>query len=468
MKRLFLIFTFILLIVTPGISQTYTVESVPNVKLVNNSYVSNPDNIITEATVAAIDNALRVLEDSSTAQVAVVLLASIGEADHVDFAQELFDKWKIGMSGKENGLLILLVKDQRTIRFHTGYGIEGVLPDAVCKQIQREAMVPYFKDDNYDQAMLEGVQAVAARLSNPEEFVEANTNDENLPLSFFTYWIIGAWFLVAFISLIVKFVKKSFSKVDDNSPVVRFSAFGWTTWFLIVPVLLMFVLTMSDNVLLFLGGMYAYFGLNFLVKRQKIEDEASRWLEKKEFHALYHFYQKHLGTFSALRFFIPVPFAFMYRSFKNKMDFFRNHPRDCHQCGKPLQKLNEQADDQFLSKAELMEEGLKSIDYDIWRCSACNAADKLSYVNAKSKYETCPKCSARTYYLQSDKVIRAATTSSTGLGEKIHICKYCKNRNVDRYTIAKVESSSSSSSGGSSGGSWGGGSSGGGGASSSW
>lgn len=449
-------------------AQIYTVESVPNIKLVNNSYVSNPDNIISVATVAAIDNTLRALEDSSTAQVAVVLLNSIGEDDHVDFAQRLFDYWKIGIAGKDNGLIILLVKDHRTVRFHTGNGVEGVLPDAVCKQIQREVMIPYLKEDNYDQAMLEGVNAVAARLSNPDEFLDAETTDLNITLSSVTYWIAGAWFLVALITLIVKLVRRSFTKIDQTSPSVSFSFFGWMTWFLIVPVLLMIVLSMSESIMLLTGGMYAYLGLNFLLKRQKIEEESDKWLAKQEYHALYHFYQKHLATFSALRFFIPLPFAFLYNGFKSKMEFFRNHPRNCRQCGKPLQKLSEKADDQFLSKGELMEEGLKSVDYDVWRCGACNAADKLSYVNAKSKYESCPKCATRTYYLESDRVIRAATTMSEGSGERIHLCKYCKTRNVDRYTIAKIEQSSSSSSGGSSGGSWGGGSSGGGGASSSW
>jgi uncharacterized protein len=171
-----------------------------------------------------------------------------------------------------------------------------------------------------------------------------------------------------------------------------------------------------------------------------------------------------------IRFFLPIPFAFMYGAYKRKLQFVRNHPRDCKQCGKPLTKLDEQADDQFLSKGQLLEEALKSVDYDVWKCSSCNAAERLSYISENSKYKSCPKCDTHAFYQVHDRVIHAATTSSSGEGERKHSCKFCGHHEIQRYTIARIETSSSSTSGGSSssGGSWGGGSSGGGGASSSW
>src|SRR5690242_14559465 len=86
----------------------YTPSTVPNTKLVNNSYVSNPDSLLEESTVAEINSILSNLEKQTTAQVAVVALKSIGDADEFDFAQELFTLWGIGASNN-NGLLILLV-----------------------------------------------------------------------------------------------------------------------------------------------------------------------------------------------------------------------------------------------------------------------------------------------------------------------------------------------------------------------
>src|SRR5687767_6031003 len=141
----FLVSAFVGLLLTNGYAQ-YTVESIPNQKLIDNSYVSNPDHILDENTVASIDLILKSLEEKATVQVAVVAVNSIGETDIFDFAQDLFTTWGIGNKSNDNGLLLLLVKDQRTIRFHTGDGIEGTLPDAICKRIQRDYMVPRFKE----------------------------------------------------------------------------------------------------------------------------------------------------------------------------------------------------------------------------------------------------------------------------------------------------------------------------------
>lgn len=452
-------------------AQSYTVETVPNNKLVTGSYVSNPDNIIRTETVTTIDSVLATLEYQSTAQVAVVLLNSIGDMDPFDFAQELFDSWGIGKAQTDNGLLILLVKDKPTIRFHTGDGLEGVLPDAVCKRIQMEKMVPYFREDNYDEAMLQGVIAVSDILSDPEsrEVVAGSESSEELPLYNLTVWVILLWVVIVLITFVVKNKRKTFTvpAKPGKTPQARFTRSGWVLWYVVIPVILMVVFSIADSAAGFFGSMYAWTGAGLLIRRKLIDQEAARWALKKEYQAVYNFYQQERGTFSAMRFLFPVPFAFMYGRFKKRMQFFRDHPRNCKQCGKPLAKLDEISDDVFLSKAQLLEEGLKSVDYDVWKCSACNAADMLTYINPSSKFLECPGCKVRSYFRVSDSVIRAATTSSEGEGEEIHSCKFCGERNVRRYSIARIQRSSSSGSS-SSGGSWGGGSSGGGGASSSW
>lgn len=450
----------------------YTVETVPNVKLSTNSYVSNPDGIISPAAVVAIDSVLYSLEKSTQTQVAVVLVNSIGEADHVDFAQKLFEYWGPGFKGKDNGLLVLLIGDQRTIRFHTGDGLEAILPDAVCKQIQREFMVPFFKTGDYDQAMINGIQAIAGRVSDPSVAIADESMSQEssapIPMLSLTMWLMAAWFITALVILITKLRRRTFA-ASDSAPQVRYSAFGWTIWFLFTPLVLIFALSLTESFWALASGLYSYIAASFALRQYKLSGVADTWLDKKEYYAVYQLYNEHLSTFSALRFFLPLPFAFLYSGFKRKMDSIRNHPRDCNQCGQPLHKLDENADNDQLSKGQLMEETLKSVDYDVWRCRACNASEKLAYLNADSKYTDCPKCSTRTYYLQSDRTVRSATTSSEGTGEKIRHCKFCNNRNVETYTIARIQESSSSSGGsGSSGGSWGGGSSGGGGASSSW
>lgn len=97
-------------------------------------HVSNPDGIITPDDASRINQLLNVVEDSLGIEVAVVAVNSIGDQDARMFATDLFKHWGLGQKSKDNGLLIQLVTEpsQRSVVFETGYGIEGVLPDAIC------------------------------------------------------------------------------------------------------------------------------------------------------------------------------------------------------------------------------------------------------------------------------------------------------------------------------------------------
>ena len=79
--------------------------------------------------------------------------------------------------------MILFVLDQRKITFETGYGLEGILPDAICKRIQTRYMLPEFKTENYDKGMLQGLNAIHHRLSTPEAqdelWVQSQTAQED-------------------------------------------------------------------------------------------------------------------------------------------------------------------------------------------------------------------------------------------------------------------------------------------------
>ncbi|NYI48244.1 TPM domain-containing protein [Macellibacteroides fermentans] len=146
---------------------SYTVETVPNAHLSDRSNrVSNPDGIILPEDVATINQMLQLVEDSLSIEVAVVAIESIGDNDARMFATDLFKHWGIGKKGEDNGLLILLVTDpaQRAVVFETGYGIEGILPDAICYRLQQNYMIPDLKAGNFSQGMAKGVAAVGEYL----------------------------------------------------------------------------------------------------------------------------------------------------------------------------------------------------------------------------------------------------------------------------------------------------------------
>lgn len=143
---------------------TYTVETVPNVRLANRlDHVSDPDGILQRGDILQMNRILNLLEDSLGVEVAVVALRNIGDEEPRPFATALFQRWGLGKKGVDDGLLILLVTDpaRRSVVFETGYGLEGVLPDAICYRLQQRYMVSDFRAGNFSGGMVKGVAAVA-------------------------------------------------------------------------------------------------------------------------------------------------------------------------------------------------------------------------------------------------------------------------------------------------------------------
>jgi uncharacterized protein len=470
------------LYLTSGYSQS-TVESIPNQKLINNSYVSNPDGILDESTIAQIDAILKSLEEKSTAQVAVVAVRSIGDADIFDFAQQLFVTWGIGSKETDNGLLLLLVEDQHTIRFHTGDGIEGILPDAICKDLQREYMVPEFKNGDYNAGLLAGIKEIERILTNPtyaEELRASDDNDINGSTPFFIFLeaVLGVITIIVFITKAAKGQFANSKKPGSTPhPEMRWKRWQWVLLFMIIPTAIVVLFNLGDSTEAAAGGLlalYGYYLLTAFIKLIRMQLVISHFKKERNYYHIVQFLKSNQGYwfFAALLFPLPLLPYFIYHLFRERI--YRNHSRNCTSCNSEMHKLSETADDTFLSKAQQMEETLRSVDYDVWQCRSCRATEEWNYPRRYSKYKDCPYCHTKAYYLENRKTVVSATYSSSGHGIETHTCKFCGKSKKEKYTIAQLERSTSSSSGSSfsssssSGGSWGGGSSGGGGASSSW
>lgn len=164
-------------LVTALSAKDYRVEEIRNVQLANRThFVSNPDGILSPKAVAELNDVALSLKERGLAEVAIVVVSSIDPDDPFTFAVDLFEKWGVGNEKADNGLGILLVDDVHEIRFVTGYGLEGVLPDARCVQLQHEYMLPHFRNGDYDRGMVEGLRAVDTLLSSGE--LEGVTNSE--------------------------------------------------------------------------------------------------------------------------------------------------------------------------------------------------------------------------------------------------------------------------------------------------
>lgn len=88
-------------------------------------------------------------EKSSSTQITIVTIKSLGSYEVAQYAIELGNRWGVGKKGKDNGVLILASVDDRKVNISTGYGLEGALTDATCGRIIRNEIVPNFKSGNY-------------------------------------------------------------------------------------------------------------------------------------------------------------------------------------------------------------------------------------------------------------------------------------------------------------------------------
>lgn len=183
-KRLFFTVVLALFCVAGVGAREYKVSEIPLVHLQDRTrYVSNPDNILSAAVVDSIDSALFTLEEKTGIQVLVAVVTGIEGGDCFDFAHRLGQENGVGEKGRDNGLVVLLSTDERCVQFATGYGLEGVLPDAICKRIQSQYMVEHFGNDDWNRGMLEGMKAVVAVLDGSMEALPEE--DDMFPIYFF-------------------------------------------------------------------------------------------------------------------------------------------------------------------------------------------------------------------------------------------------------------------------------------------
>lgn len=174
-------------------AKVYRVEDVPMVHLADRTrYVSNPDGILSASSVATIDSMLLALEDSTGIQVLVAVLGDIDGGDCFDFAYRLGQENGVGQKGRDNGLVVLLSTGERCVQFATGYGLEGVMPDAICKRIQQQYMVEHFAGGNWDAGMVDGMRAVCGVLDGSMENIgDEDADEELIALAVFLTMIFG-------------------------------------------------------------------------------------------------------------------------------------------------------------------------------------------------------------------------------------------------------------------------------------
>ena len=116
---------------------------------------------------ATLNKYLLELEQKTTAQMVILTINSLqGESLEELSISIAHDRWKLGQADKDNGVLLLIALEDRTGRFEVGYGLEGILPDAYVSRIERQYLVPYFRQGAYSEGIAAATLVVINKIAS--------------------------------------------------------------------------------------------------------------------------------------------------------------------------------------------------------------------------------------------------------------------------------------------------------------
>jgi uncharacterized protein len=376
------------------------------------------------------------VDQKTTAELDIVTVNSLDGLPIEAYAHEVFENWGIGKRKTNNGVLLLVAPHERRMWITTGYGIEPLLTDAVCGQIRDRNIIPHFRREDYAGGIKDGAHALAAAILADPAAARGDPNSGPILARTARSRAIFANYAVAFTAVALLIV----------SAIVIWRRLYSTAGFTLVSIIM--------------GALVGIAG--YLVWRAPHPEQLFGW-------------------------FGGATFATTVAWFYNFTKYRRFGPHGCSKCGAQLELLSEQEDDPKLSTVQQLEEKIGSVDYDVWFCPACLNTDTERYINTFSSFRECPKCKARTYKEDPQKILIPATTVSSGVAQVEGRCVSCNYKSIRKITLPMIvvtNWSSGSSSGGSSfggsfgggggggfsggGGGFGGGSSGGGGAGGGW
>lgn len=99
--------------------------------------------------VAALEGRLAAFEAERGSQIAVLIVPTTQPEDIAQFGIRVADQWKVGREKVDDGVILIVAKDDRKLRLEVGYGLEGPIPDAIAKRVIAETITPYFRADDY-------------------------------------------------------------------------------------------------------------------------------------------------------------------------------------------------------------------------------------------------------------------------------------------------------------------------------
>ncbi len=191
MKHFFSIWLFILVAAVAHSQTSFDPENLLQSGAAPDHLVTDYSGTLTSYQRQALESKLVAFDDSTSNEIAVVIIPSLNGNDIADFTVKVFRAWGVGTKKNNNGVMLLISKEDRKLNITTGYGLEGALPDITCKEIIDDIIVPKFKGEDFYRGIDEGtdaiMQAAKGEYDSPRE---ASSHHHSLFVRILL-WIIG-------------------------------------------------------------------------------------------------------------------------------------------------------------------------------------------------------------------------------------------------------------------------------------
>jgi len=145
--------------------------------------VTDNAQILSDETRKAVTANLKAHEEKTTNQIAVLTVPTLDGVSIEEYAVTVFNTWKLGQKGKDNGVLLIVAPKDRKMRIEVGYGLEGTMTDGIAGSIIRNAITPFFKNNDYDRGIDEGVRAIINVLEGGQAPAETAKSGEEVKKS---------------------------------------------------------------------------------------------------------------------------------------------------------------------------------------------------------------------------------------------------------------------------------------------
>lgn len=164
--------------------------------------VHDEANVLSHETIDRLESELAAHGDSTSNQIAILIIPTLGETPLEEYSLKVAEKWKLGQAGKDNGALLLIAVNDHKIRIEVGYGLEGALTDAITSRIIRNEIAPFFRKNDFDGGVTAGVHAMAKAIrgeySAEDNFAELGIIPRIL-IGLFVFSILGIFTVFAII-----------------------------------------------------------------------------------------------------------------------------------------------------------------------------------------------------------------------------------------------------------------------------